>query len=82
VTEKGHVMPLNVCARSHIKVCLIVFVQWCTKCGGALMYARAHNGSTLERTVGALEPRVSMKVPHLYLAGGSKCRALIFDHSP
>jgi non-ribosomal peptide synthetase component F len=53
-------MPLNECARSHVKVCSIVFVQWHAKCGGVLVRARAHNRSMLKRTIGALEPKVSV----------------------
>jgi hypothetical protein len=51
--------------------------------------------SRIECIVCVLEPNVPVKIfrqsrwypsnlriPHLYLARGSKCRALVFDHSP
>jgi hypothetical protein len=53
-------MPLNECARLHWKVRLIALAQRDAKGGGALVLTRTYGVRALERTIGALEPWVSV----------------------
>ena len=47
--KKGHVKPLSECTQSHQGALDRTRAEFCTVCGGAIVCARAHNGSVLER---------------------------------